>query len=83
MSNGTVCCLLSVCCPAGSQEQLDAFIKEMEHDGVKIAPEQAAEVAKWIVNNFDLAPAGTLAPYRDAILAHERKPKATKAESNE
>ena len=31
MSNGEVCCILGVCCPPGSAEQLAALTDSIEH----------------------------------------------------
>ncbi len=71
--NGEVCCILGVCCPT-TDEQATALATEMSTD-LHMPNEHAAPIAKWLLTHFDLAPAGTLAPYRNAILSHERKGK--------
>lgn len=75
MSNGHACCLLSICCPPGSAEQADAFVQEFEHDHPDQKMDRATveAVGQWVVKNFDVAPAGTLTPFRDAIIKLARK----------
>ena len=58
MSNGHVCCLLGVCCPPGSAAQRQAFVKELAHDGIE-SPD-AEKIGAWVLDNFDLAPKGSL-----------------------
>lgn len=58
--NGEVCCILGVCCPPGSQEQLDALAAEMSKAGVN--DHRAA--AKWVLEHFDLLPSGSLAEFK-------------------
>lgn len=65
MSNGgRPCCLLGVCCAA--VERRGEFVKELVHD-LDHTEAQAAAVADWILEHFDLAPKGTLQPLVDAI----------------
>lgn len=75
--NGTVCCILGVCCPSQSDEQRVALAHEIESD-LGCTPEEARKHADWIIDNFDLAPAGTLTAYRDAIAALARAKKEPK-----
>ena len=70
--NGHVCCLLGVCCPPGSEAQLDALATEMASD-LGVQPEEVRRHAAWILKHFDLAPAGSLAQFKDAIATHARK----------
>lgn len=50
MSNGSeVCCILGVCCPAGSLAQSDALIHELQKQRPKLSPEQAAKKAARIL----------------------------------
>lgn len=65
--NGHVCCILGVCCPAQSQEQRKALAEEMVND-LGCDPAEARKIADWVIDNFDLAPVGSLATYRDAIV---------------
>jgi hypothetical protein len=73
--NGKVCCILGVCCKAGSDAQSEALAAELMSD-LECDPGVARQCAAWVVENFDLAPLGSLAPYRDAIvnLAKHVKP---------
>jgi hypothetical protein len=58
-------CILAVCCPPASQEQRDALAKFLTREGVDAA---AAETcAKVLLHYFDLAPAGSLQTFKDAI----------------
>ena len=59
--NGHVCCILGVCCPPGSAEQLDALAKEMSKD-LGVTPEHTRRYAAWVLQHFDLAPKGTVTP---------------------
>lgn len=63
--NGEVCCILGVCCPPNSAAQRDALTKEIQKTGVQ--PADAKLVAGWILENFDLAPAGSLKELKGAI----------------
>ena len=73
--NGEVCCILGVCCPPGSARQVRALEEEMVKAGCASA--DAEKMAPWILQHFDLAPAGTLAPFRDAIVRMaEHRPQA-------
>ena len=83
--NGEVCCILQVCCPP--EERAAALAKEMKKDGIGNKDEMLTEVeadkarqefANYVFKNFDLAPAGTLAPLVKsiadvAVKAHEHK----------
>lgn len=82
--NGHVNCILGVCCPPGSEAQAQALADEMEADGMMQAlPEGERKtgvlsIAKWVLKNFDLAPHGSLQPFKDEIarLARENRPAA-------
>ena len=65
--NGNVCCLLGVCCPAGSDEQRTTLAEALFAE-VGCSERDARLVASWVLSHFDLAPAGSLAAYRDAIV---------------
>jgi hypothetical protein len=70
MSNGTACCLLSVCCDRRSPKQHAAFMKLFKQAGLDDA---SAENAYTAMEPYDLVPAGTLDAYRNAISAEARK----------
>ena len=59
--NGHVCCILGVCCPPGSAEQMDALAKELTK-GAGTDHAQSKAVAALILEHFDLAPKGTVTP---------------------
>lgn len=83
MSNGLANCALAVCCPPRSDEQKSAFQQEYVHSRLKacetfderrqcendLNARRAAweEALNWVVDNYDLAPAGTLQPFKDEI----------------
>ncbi len=58
-------CLLSICCPPMSQTQHDAMTKFLIAEGIDA--NAAESCAKVIYRHFDLAPQGTLQPFKDAI----------------
>ena len=70
--NGHACCILGVCCPPGGTAQLDALATAMASD-LGVQPEEVRRHARWILQRFDLAPAGSLAQFKDAIATHARK----------
>jgi hypothetical protein len=55
-------CLLGICCPPGSPEAKAALATEivtgLELD--KPSEEVAEEIARWLLDNYDLAPHGSL-----------------------
>lgn len=81
MSNGHACCVLEVCCPPRSERQKKALAAEMmkafgwddEMTSYQVDP---LTLAAWIVNNYDLAPAGSLSAFKGTIarLARESPP---------
>lgn len=56
-------CVLAVCCPPLSQGQHDALARFLREHGV----ENGDEVAEVMLKHFDLAPQGTLQPFKDSI----------------
>jgi len=81
MANGEVCCLLKVCCEPGDPDAFaSAFVNEFTHDhpadgsrGHRPDGAGVGVVARWVFENFDLAPKGSLDAYREAILKHAKK----------
>jgi len=57
------CCILQICCPP--PEAAATLAAAMMKDGID--EEYARQCAKWIYKHFDLAPHGTLQPFKDAI----------------
>ena len=64
--NGEVCCILAVCCPANSEKQRKALANEMAK-ALNGNPEDTQPAADWILENFDLAPAGSLTNLKTAV----------------
>lgn len=64
--NGRACCILGVCCPPGSTQQIDALAREMVEDGACAEIIESVKIAKWLYTHFDLAPAGTVTPLLQA-----------------
>lgn len=59
-------CLLGVCCPPDSAQQLETATKFfMEYAG--LAHGHAADAAACMLKHFDLAEKGTLQPLKDSI----------------
>lgn len=71
MSNGKVCCALGVCCKSAA-EQEDALVEEMTH-GLGCDHDEARRHARWMLKEYDLAPAGTLRPLIRAVAEMARK----------
>lgn len=73
MNHGHACCLLAVCCPAGSEKQrlalTEAFTKAHAAVGlaVDVATAAARAHADFVLDNFDLAPQGSLGPLTSVI----------------
>lgn len=63
-------CILAVCCPPLSQGQQDALAKFLYAEGVEAA--MAEKCAAVLLKHFDLAPQGTLQPFKDAIASLAR-----------
>lgn len=70
MSNGSACCLLSVCCDRRSPKQKAAFVKLFTHAGLE---ETAAALAYDALEPYDLVPAGSLDGFRNAVADEARK----------
>lgn len=68
------CCILHICC--GGPEQIKAkaaLAKKLQEHVTGINAKEAARVAEWILDTFDLAPAGTLRDFKTAIAAMARE----------
>ncbi len=61
-----------MCCPAESSERHTALAKTIKKD-VGLTDQASGAVAEWIVENFDLAPKGTLHGYANAIAEMVRR----------
>ena len=70
--NGQACCILGVCCRSGSVEQREALAKALS-EVLRDAPgglgERSLErtFADYIIDNFDLAPQGSLEALKQAV----------------
>lgn len=65
--NGEVCCIMGICCPAGSQAQHDALAKELVNDGICETEHEGQTYAAWLLQHFDLAPVGSLTKLKAEI----------------
>lgn len=68
-----ICCILGICCGGQNDRRAKAALaaKMVREAGV---PEAAAgAAAAFILDTFDLAPKGTIAPYRDVVAALARE----------
>lgn len=81
--NGLANCLYAICCPPDSPEQLKALATEIAsnvelggggtYKGALMSPHTA--VAAYILDTFDLAPKGSLQPFKDEIARLAREPR--------
>ena len=58
-------CILAVCCPPQSEDQLKALTTFLIAGGVD--PDAAESCARVVLDNFDLAPQGSLEAFKKAI----------------
>ncbi len=73
--NGEVCCILGVCCPPASAEQRDALATSLKTSHPHLADAHCADVAGWVLEHFDLAPAGSLTHLKSAIATMAKQSK--------
>lgn len=68
---GSECCILEICC--GGSRQIEELAKKLNDrvDGINLR--EATRVAEYIIQMYDLAPAGTLRPFKRAIAEMARK----------
>lgn len=64
--NGHACCIFEVCCAPRSEKQKRALAEEMAK-ALAGSNETYQSVASWVLENFDLAPVGTLSAFKAAI----------------
>ncbi len=53
MSNGEVCCILGVCCPAGSVAQFDHLVELIASQRPKMNDQQVRLAAKRVLDAHD------------------------------
>lgn len=66
MSNGHANCALAVCCPPKSRQQKRALAATMA-ESMGGNPDDYQQYADWVVENFDLAPSGSLQEFKNII----------------
>ena len=77
--NGHVNCILGVCCPPDGEEQIAALAEEIAAaTGWSAQKDEKSEgnaytAARWVLENFDLAPKGSLQAFKDAVRDHARE----------
>lgn len=72
MSNGAeMCCAVGICCPPASAERVHALAKILADKGSMKAI-NAHLAAACVLENFDIAPKGTLQPLIDSIATQAR-----------
>lgn len=71
--NGHANCILAVCCPPESEARVKALAEEMAGALSKPAGDTYEDIARWMLDNFDLAPKGTLQPLKDAVRDYARE----------
>lgn len=71
MSNGEFCCAIGLCCPPASASRRSALINELSHGMAERShtphDETLGHVADWLIENVDMAPAGSLEPLIEAL----------------
>lgn len=67
-------CILSACCPEGSEQQLTALATFMAKQG-GWTPEDCKPYAALILQHFDLAEKGTLSAFKKSIARLATGPK--------
>ena len=74
-------CILWICCPPYSEESVKALAYEMAEMKLEGFTGDYENIARWVMKNFDLAPAGSLQAFKDEIarLAREGHVKAEPA----
>lgn len=70
--NGLGNCIYAICCPPKSAKQKHALAEEMAK-AMSGTAESYLDIASWVIENFDLAPTGTLQPFKDAIARFARE----------
>ena len=73
--DGRVCCILGVCCRRGSKAQREALADALT-DAQVCDTLDARAVATWLLQQFDLAPAGSLDAFKVAIAQSVQKGRA-------
>ncbi len=53
MSNGEVCCILGVCCPAGGSAQFDHLVTLIQKSRPHFAAEEAHAAALRVLEKYD------------------------------
>jgi hypothetical protein len=70
MGDPVMNCILAVCCPPLSEQQVAALARVLTQEGV--SADAAETCAKVILSKFDLAPVGTLQAFKAAIADEAR-----------
>lgn len=68
--NGHANCIYEICCPPRSQGAQKALAEEMAKGS---GGERYEDIACWVLENFDLAPKGSLQPLKDAVRDYARE----------
>lgn len=76
--DGAVCCILGVCCAAASAARVQALAADLAA-GTGCSPEAAARAAAHLLDRYDLAPKGLLAPFIAAIAGHAQRAERRRA----
>lgn len=60
-------CIYEICCPPRSEGAVKALSEEMAGALSKKGGESYEDIARWVLENFDLAPKGSLQAFKDAV----------------
>lgn len=64
--NGLGNCIYEICCPPRSEGAVKALAEEMA-GALKAGGESYEDTARWVLDNFDLAPKGSLQAFKDSV----------------
>lgn len=81
--NGHANCIYAICCPPNSPQQISALAEEMMAAGLGLTEESTYAVAAWVLKNFDLAPHGSLQPFKNEIARLAREPRDNKGDGSD
>ena len=67
-----ICCILQICCGGHNNRDAKAALAR-KLVALPLMQEDADRVAAYIIDTYDLAPAGSLKAYRDAVAEMARE----------
>ena len=68
-----ICCILGICCGGRNDAKQRAALSAKMQRETGVPADVADKMAAWVVQTFDLAPAGSLRESRDTVAALARE----------